>query len=69
MSKDYLDGKEEHIADLVKQGFTSGHHPSWALNADRETLHDDSAIESISRLIRAGNIEGYHPRWFLSENF
>lgn len=67
MSKDYFEGKEQHISKLVLQGFTSGYYPHWNLIADQKILEDESSVERISELIKQGYIEGYHPYWKLSD--
>ena len=67
MSKDYFEGKEKIVSDLIRKGCTSGHHPHWQLIADKEILIDDCAIEDISRLVSDGYVEGYYPRWEIKE--
>lgn len=56
-----------HIANLVKDGFTSGHHPYWKIEFEDGILEDDEALKAIAKLIEEGNIEGHYPQWKLTK--
>ena len=56
----------EHIARLIRGGFTSGYYPHWNLDVTKEVSDDDAAMDYIAKLIEDGCTSGYYPTWSLT---
>ena len=64
MPSEDIEDLQDHIADLISKGFTSGISPTWKLSvSDEDILDDQSTVDHIAKLVREGYREGHHPGW------
>jgi hypothetical protein len=51
----------DHVADLIKEGFSTGVHPYFKLVT--ETEPSLAEMREIAHKVKNGFSEGYHPYW------
>ena len=55
---------DEDVADMVRDGYTSG--DGWSLETNVDLSEDEDAAYEIARLISGGCTSGYGPVWSVS---
>jgi hypothetical protein len=56
---------EDDVADMIREGYTSGQR--WSLTTDID-LEEDAVAEEIARLVSEGYTSGIEPSWSIEIN-
>ena len=56
----------EYIAELVKEGYTSGMCPTWSIEIEEDEESEEVRLQEIVRLIKEGYTCGMCPSWSLT---